>query len=155
MKKLLFVLQLLAASHLYAQMKQSTYISTYQIDKTQDGSKKISNYTTTITLVDPKAFTNTNSGFENLPEGQVIIKYHHLKTPLVYSIKYYGTYSGDRNQFLYGISKSPTDYNSVIVMTNNKPSDKTKDYKYIILTAKMNSENGSLITFTAYYCNLN
>lgn len=155
MKKLLFALLLFTATHPFAQMKQSAYTSTYQIDKTLDGSKKISNHTAMITFVDPKAITNTNSDFENLPEGKVIIKYSQLKAPLTYGIKYFGTYSGDKNQFLYGISQSPTDYNTVIVMSNNKPSDKTKGYKYIILTANMNSENGSLITFTAYYCNLN
>lgn len=154
MKKILFTIFLFSVMQANGQMQQTTYISTYQIDKTYDGSKKNSNYIATITIVDPKSITNRNSDFENLPEGKLLIKYSHLKNPLKYVIKYFGEYAQDKSQCLYGISNSPTDYNSVIIMKNNSSSIQTKGYKFIILTVNMNSENGALSTYTAYYCNL-
>jgi len=137
-------------------MKQSTYTSAYQVDKTLSGKKVFNSNIVNITFTDPKSVTNPKStNFDNLPVGELIIMYRNLKTPIIYRIKYFGLYGGDKDQDWYGISETLDDYNCLILKKNKNPSPESKEYKYILITVNMDPDSKNWITYTAYYCNLN
>ena len=116
MKKPLIVIAfLLFLSAGYAQrFKEYTFTSTHQIDKTGNGSILKSDHKAVIFFIDPKPATNPNADLDYRPKGKLVIRYAKLDDPIVNEIIYFGNtyeFGAAKNQALYGISKSDTDYN--------------------------------------------
>lgn len=153
MKRLLLPLTLFLCSFSYAQNKQYSGVSGYQVDKTLNGTKKSSSNIVNITFTDPKSVTNLKADFDDLPIGEILLLYRNLTQPIVYRIKYFGTIGSNKEQEWYGVVNDTDDYNCVLLKMNNEKI--TKDYKYVLTMAKMDVKTKRLITYTSYYCNLN
>lgn len=150
MRTLILILLFLPLAS-FAQKKQFTFFSDYQIDKTYNGSKKVSYHKTTIIFSDPKSITIAGTEFEKLPRGYMSFNYEGLDQ-FKDDIIFLGSKS---NNDIYAITNSRTD-NDLIWVIKGIAKISGKTYSHIIMWGKSdeNDLERSPKYATVFFCTL-
>jgi hypothetical protein len=137
--------------------KEYHFTSTYQKERTPDGSLKVSTRTVQVYIKDPEPAATNTDDFDKLPTGKISLKWDN-KYEIASEIKYFGKFDfgSAKGQSIYGLTKTDIPYN-IFVFVKKKFQLDGKSFNYIILIGEADTENGAPgklpKTFTILGCN--
>ena len=150
--KTIYIILIFIPSILLGQDSSISLFSDYQFDVTKNGTEKTSFHKAYIELFDPKPLTIKGTAFEDLPKGNLKIKYNELTEPNNFEIIYIGQRKDGTE--IYAVTSAMSINYDIMYFSSKKTEIKNRIYSNSITIGKSNPANrgGLPLYFTTYYC---